>query len=472
MAGTTVDPEVETINVSPVKRFFISILTRDIEIVAAILDLVDNAVDSANELRPNQPLDGLRIEISTRNGEFTIVDNCKGITLKAAREYAFRLGRPDEVESSPTSIGQFGVGLKRALFKLGGAFEVDSSTSDSHFSVQLDVKAWAKEANDWTIPLVNHAASEGRFPPAGTRIRVTDLSDDVKKFFADSGRIGQLRDELKSKHRVSIERGLVISLNGDSLERTPTMLAVDASDEKRMYPLIQKFQLQSADGKPIDVEIYAGVSKKAETNEDAEPEDVSTGSEDAGWYVFGNERLLLAADQTLLTGWGGKGNLPRFHPQYDRFRGYVYMTAEDSIALPWNTTKTGVESSDPVWTSVRGEMIKAGRQVITLLNHLKLERRAVNGVQMEDPKRPNVPITSTLSSASSVSTTSLRNEKPRALSYVTPNPELSREVEGKRISYTVPVPDFVAASEILGTTKAVDIGRKTFDYFLESEATP
>lgn len=469
IASAEVDRVVD-VEVGPVKRFFIDILTRDIEIPAAVLDLVDNSVDSANAMFPEGDLSTLRIDVEADAEHFAISDNCAGITLHAAETYVFKMGRPENIGSSPSSIGQFGVGMKRALFKMGDEFIVDSSTGTSHFSVELVVSVWEK-MEEWTIPLRVHKSGTSGYPNSGTTIIISNLTEDVRGHFADPVRQNQLRDELRSKHRMAIERGLKIYFNGQLLPKTPTVLATSESNEApEIFPLIERFSLENEDGKTVRVEIYAGIHNSAATEEDAEPEDVTVGSAEAGWYVFGNDRLLLAADKTWLTGWGGTGNLPLYHNQYARFRGFVYMWAEDSIALPWNTTKTGVESSDPVWTRVRGEMITAGKQVITLLNLLKIERRALNTIDTGTSPELYVPITQALGRSKLKSTAALREYSPRALFYVTPNNELGRLMDGKRISYSVTLRDFKSASELLGSTKAAEIGRRTFEYFLDCES--
>ncbi|WP_166548793.1 ATP-binding protein [Agromyces luteolus] len=451
------------------KRFFIDILTRDIEINAAILDLVDNSVDSAHAMRPNGDFDGLRVDIEAVPERFAISDNCGGISLDAATEYVFRMGRPEDAPGLDSSIGQFGVGMKRALFKLGDAFVVDSSTGASHFTVELDVRNWEDIPDDWNMDLAVHGPGERGYPPNGTTIFVEPLTPDVSAVFGDMVRMNQLRDELRSKHRMAIERGLVLTLNGAELPKTPTVLSVAARSAADLHPLVERFSLTDDEGRTIDVEIYAGVYSRTDADEDAEPEDVATGSAEAGWYVFGNDRLLLAADKTWLTGWGGAGNLPLFHNQYARFRGFVYMTAADSVALPWNTTKTGVENSDPVWLKVRGEMIKAGKVVISVLNDLKLERRALN-TAAEELTPDAVPITAVLDSAKPVSVAELKTVDARPLSIVSANDRLSEKARGKRITYMVNDDEFDQAAELLGVTKAVDVGRGTFGYFMAHES--
>ena len=56
--------------------------------------------------------------------------------MDIARKYAFCFGQPEDLAPGPWSIGQFGVGMKRALFKLGGWFRVESVANDSRFVLE------------------------------------------------------------------------------------------------------------------------------------------------------------------------------------------------------------------------------------------------------------------------------------------------------------------------------------------------
>src|SRR5665213_730074 len=102
----------DEIDAAPTKALFVDMLTRDIDIDHAVLDLIDNCIDGARNLRPgaNANLAGLEIRISLDADDFTIVDNCGGISPEVARSYAFRFGRPANAPGTPHSIGRFGVG--------------------------------------------------------------------------------------------------------------------------------------------------------------------------------------------------------------------------------------------------------------------------------------------------------------------------------------------------------------------------
>src|SRR4051812_11647757 len=105
------DKPIPQVDASPTKEFFIEMLTRDIELVPAITDLVDNCVDGARRLRTSDDYNGLFVRLVVEPSQFIIADNCGGIDLDLAEKYAFRFGRASGMERTDRSIGQFGVGM-------------------------------------------------------------------------------------------------------------------------------------------------------------------------------------------------------------------------------------------------------------------------------------------------------------------------------------------------------------------------
>jgi len=458
---------VQTISVdaSPVKRFFIDIITRDIGLMAAILDLVDNAVDSARGLRDNGDLSGLRVGIALTSEHFSIQDNCSGIDPNSARDFVFRMGRPDDVEASPGSIGQFGVGLKRALFKLGRIFEIKSSTRKNSLSINLDVDKWVV-TDDWSFPMV---VEEGGASVAGTAIVVRRLNSLAAEAFTRHTFLEELREELRSRHRLAVGNGLQISLNDVPVAQAESSVAASSL----MAPAIRSFTIENHGAGPISVRIVAGVSStlSGDIDEDGEPEAQSKAASDAGWLVFGNNRLLLASDKSSITGWGsGRNRMPQYHNQYSRFRGFVYLSSTDASAIPWNTMKTGVDSDSAAWDTIRDAMISAGREIITLLNFAKAERQS--GVigstpildALRDARAKDVREAVSEAEASySMSITELRGGVVVAAYYPSPGP--SAEVNLKKIQYRVGAEAFDEIVEATGNSNAAEIGRLSFDEY-------
>src|SRR5207244_2519970 len=90
---------------SPTKQFFVSMLTRDITLADAILDLVDNCLDGAMRLADGKYVNYAKhfVRIALTNDYFLIEDNCGGIPRAVAKNYAFKMGRePDDERDSET----------------------------------------------------------------------------------------------------------------------------------------------------------------------------------------------------------------------------------------------------------------------------------------------------------------------------------------------------------------------------------
>ena len=316
-----VNPDV--INASPTKDFFISMLVRDLSLRDAIGDLVDNSVDSARTVVRGDSYEGIRIDIILSKEKFSIVDNCGGISVSTAREYAFRFGRPAKFGGVKGSIGQFGIGMKRALFKIGRQINVKSISDDSSFEIDLDVDSWAQNEKVWDFEFKSYKEDQSNARSLrGTSITVLKLKDDVLNDFDTNNFVKKLALELEFEHLYPLSKGLVITVNGSKLKRRSLELLT--SDEIRPAYFEHTFT-DSA-----QVRIWAGIGDSI--------------LEEGGWYIFGNSRLILGPEQTEITGWtGGRGTDggPKYHGQYQRFRGYVFFEADNAGLLPWNTSKNG-----------------------------------------------------------------------------------------------------------------------------------
>ena len=431
------------IDASPTKEFFIEMLTRDIELIPAITDLVDNCVDGARRLRKDGPYTDLFVRLTVKPTEFKIVNNCGGIDLDTAVKYAFRFGRPAKMQRTLHSIGEFGVGMKRALFKLGTKFTIELTAARSKFVLDVDVAAWSKEES-WKLPLKNATTSDKATPLSkrGTTITVEPLHPSIAAELALETFQSRLRDELERAHQDGIARGLTITLNRTPVHVNPSML-LQSGD---IRPAVREFSLNGAADK-VDVKLYCGVAESS--------------PRDAGWYVFCNGRLVMEADQSSVTGWGARDGqaIPSYHNQFATFRGYVFMESDDAGRLPWNTTKTGVNADSEVFRNVRQEMLQVMRPVIDFLNRLDDEK------DREESEGPG-PLTVAVEAAKAVP---LARTTPSAL-FVSPEPKPKPKLKKTgRIQYDRPVSQIAAAKEVLGVSTYIEVGERTFDYFYEAE---
>jgi len=215
----TARDESRLLQADPTKEFFVFMLTRDIDLDDAVTDLIDNSVDGARRLRAGGHFNGLTVAVTAQQDMFRIADNCGGIEVDIARNYAFRFGRASGTPTTAHSIGQFGVGMKRGLFKIGRNFRIESTSERSRFTVGVNIEEWQTH-DRWAFLIDDLEEPDSPFPPErrGTIIEVTNLREDAASQFGLENFQSRLAREIEAKHRRSMLKGLTISLNGVQLK--------------------------------------------------------------------------------------------------------------------------------------------------------------------------------------------------------------------------------------------------------------
>jgi len=431
------------IDAAPTKSFFVYMLTKDIPLEQAVLDLVDNSVDGAKRMNAKS-LDGRSVNITISATEFRILDNCGGFNKEAARNYAFRFGRPPDSPATPHSIGQFGVGMKRALFKFGNRFVVRSATPEEEWAVDVDVAEWVQDADDWHFSWsefgTNHDVS-GANP--GTDIVVDSLRAEVASRFATQQFENSIIGLIKSKHRQFIAGGLSISVNEKHIDATNLYLLL----ENDLRPGVDNINFGSG-AKSVKTRIVVGLGPSS--------------PREAGWYVICNGRVILEADRRDRTGWGlieegaDRVVIPSYHNQFARFRGIVSFDSKDSAQLPWNTTKTDVDDGHPVWQKTFQRMTEMMRPVITFLNELDkdIDEHTREGSALYDF------VNSAAKSSADVHTKKADFRAPKRDS-------VKKRVPTVKIQYSRPVRDVELLEKELNVSSAKAVGESTFDTVLK-----
>lgn len=457
---------VTTVKGSPTKLFFIDMLTRDITVSDAIGDLVDNAVDAARKIiYKNESskydlfslkYDNTKITVDFDETKFVILDNAGGIPIEIAREYAFRFGRPEEFDGTPGSIGQFGIGMKRAFFKLGKTIEIESSTEqDGYFKIRIDVDDW-KKAESWDFQ-IHEIKNEYAFETGyGTKITIMNLYDSTKALFKDEVFLNSLIQEIGIENWYNTSKGMKIFINSIPLISKDLSLLEDPGVGLTIARWQHNYKEEN-----VDVRIVCGIGPKNK-------------KEDGGWYIFCNDRLILAADQTATTGWSGGGRKvkggPEYHSQYERFRGFVFFESEKPSNFPWNTAKTGLNSEHPLYISVKEKMISMMHDVNAFLNKIKSERDG----QGRGKNQPLSPTEQKLDKAialplKDVVTRTLTKTKFSAPETAPPQKK-SKAENAVNICYEVSVDQFNVVAKYLNLEDAKQVGIQTFNYFIENEA--
>lgn len=430
---------------SPTKSLFLDALTSDIELADAVNDLVDNSVDGARRHKINGDYSGLEARIGFDKNHFEIQDNCGGIDLDTAEKVLFSLGRPAAYKSTPGQIGRFGIGMKRDLFMMGNEITVKSATNNSRFQIDIDLAEWAKRPDDWDFKFSKYEKNVVVNPDEiGTKITVKNLRSPVAHEFSLPLFIETLVGTLQKKQKQALQHGLAILVGTTRLTSQPYKLKYL---ENHIEPALfgREFNGKSD---PLLVKIIAGIDESRPT--------------EAGWYVSCNGRFVLVADQSPKTVWGEEGGklIPKMHHQFARFRGYVFFECQDPIRLPWNSTKTGINTDSNIYREVRGLMVSTTRPIIDFLNKLDAEKDL-------DER----PLEKAVEQAESRPVTALL-ESQKLLNNNFTYKGLKGDFDPDqpiRISYVKPLGEVQKARKKLGVETNRDVGLRTFEYYLAHE---
>ena len=423
----------------PTKSLILDALTADIELADAIVDLIDNSVDGIQRVPTDQrKWNDYVIDVKFDAKRFEIVDNCGGIDAATARDYAFRFGRPKGRSPEPGLLGIYGVGMKRAIFKMGDKFSVASSTAQSRFKIDQDLKTWRSDDEDWTFPFAKF--DEHVTVPKdeiGTEIVIKELFPEIAEEFKDPQFESNLLKKAAKAHRKRLAEGLRLNINNTPLQAAGFQLL--NSDQIRSAFWSHKY---NGKAEPVHVHLYAGV---AESN-----------PKEAGWYVFCNGRMVVEADQTSRTVWGETGDvsIPKIHNQFARFRGYAFFDCNDQQRLPWTSTKSGINASSPIYRAVRQKMVETTRPVITFLNDLDREKDAES-----QPRHTAVRAAKTYAL--------IELQGPNASFAYSGARGIGTEIA--RISYQRPKDRVDRAKKELGVGSNKEVGQETFDYWYRYE---
>lgn len=98
-------------------------------------------------------------------------------------------------------------------------------------------------------------------------------------------------------------------------------------------------------------------------------------SEEAGWTIVCNDRVVVYCDKTYLTGWG-ENAIPRFHVQFIGIAGIVEFRSKDSRKLPITTTKRGIDASSDLFLYVKNFMREGLKQFTSYVNKWRVDLAA------------------------------------------------------------------------------------------------
>lgn len=359
---------------TPTKQFFVSMLTRDISLDDAILDLLDNCLDGAMRIADGETVDYGQhvVKIKIAKDQFSIEDNCGGIPRDVAINYAFKMGRePDDVRDSDSeTIGMYGVGMKRAIFKMGRESIVRTRHGDDTFEVPI-TSQWL-EAKNWDpLPINEPTEADETLAEPGTTIVVKELYDGVSRHFGNEAFVERVRKAISEHFTMFLQWGLKVELNGKRVDPVRVeVLVSNREDGPAPYVFRKKI-----DGVVVSITVGRNLNRGLGSDDDDDAGfERDRSSPTAGWTVLCNDRAVIVGDKTRLTGWGD--GIPLYHPQFAIITGIIEFRSKHAERLPVTTTKRALDTSSNVWLESLVKMKEGMRVWIDYTNQWKNQAEA------------------------------------------------------------------------------------------------
>lgn len=433
--------------------------TRDISLEDCILDLIDNSIDSVirtrqinvsstilipitsgSTPRKKSALPTVTIEISPT--KFRISDNCGGISRSLALSEVFTFGHGELPLGS--QLGVYGIGLKRAMFKLGSNILVESRTKTEGFRADIDLDDWASpgKENDWTFPITFIDGTK-KSDTAGTVIEITNLRPEVRAIIASGMLDKRLSDLVAKTYCLFLENHVRIEIDKTVVHP----ISIPLSRSENIKPAVEKLE-KKVEGSRVTTTLLCGLATRDGNK--------TWSDEWAGWYVMCNGRIVVAADKTDLTGWG-TGAMPMFHSKHRGFIGIAFFHSENPRLLPWTTTKRGLNRESSIYLEARNKMALVSRPILNFLN------RMYPGDLTEEPTERSL--------VSQLRATDIRQiaiQQPKPFSVVTRDIPVKKTM---RVQFDARKSDIEKIRKHLKrpSMSGAEVGQFTLDYYVKTE---
>jgi hypothetical protein len=275
-----------------------------------------------------------------------VTDNAGGVA-KEDLELLVAPGASGSV-ASRHSIGNFGVGGKRAGIALGQLVEIRTRFGNGP-TYGLEISDdWLGQDDTWEI-----MAFEANEIEAGTtEVRISK----VRQGF-DLNSISDLEHILSETYAKLVGRNCQIQLNGKAVLRTEFD---HWAYPKGFEPVSStyKFSPDEDSKHNVAVKITAGLIS------DRDPVE-----ENYGVYFYCNKRLILAHEKSAQVGYykGGAG-VP--HPDASLCRVIVELDGPPEM-MPWTSNKSGINWSHPTFSQLQSQIIELTKKFTTISRRMK-----------------------------------------------------------------------------------------------------
>ncbi|MBL1430900.1 MAG: ATP-binding protein [Robiginitomaculum sp.] len=367
---------------SPNKVFVIDTFTRDASVEECIFDLIDNSIDAARNKLDNDgklALDddglvddysGIEIIVSIDQNKVSVSDNCSGMSPKDIEDGILRFGRPSNAKYS---IGLYGIGLNRAIYKLGEKTKLSSETIKNRSIVDINMRTYRDDNDEWLIP----AQASTLTGITGSTIEISEPNNEIEHILGDPFFISNLIKESSVRYSSFIQKGLYLRIDNARVNAKLVETRVDGP----LKPLTKNYTASNG----VRVRIRAGQHDlhRFTIEPDFDKEQNKSIIDDFGWSIICNDRVVIHSNKEQKTGWEAI-----WHSEFNGFVGTVEFIAEDGRKLPWTTAKSDLNISNTAYQEALLDMRRFTREWRTFGNKVKKMRLAKDVLVAPPPKKP------------------------------------------------------------------------------------
>lgn len=323
----------KTLDATPEKRIFLSIIS-EYDLKRSVCELIDNAIDLWSK---NKRVDlEVRIIADDRQQTFSIEDNAGGIE-ESKLDHVVSPGKTSN-DTHDDVIGYFGVGSKRAVIALAENIAIHSRfENEKSFTVKFD-DDWITHDSSWRL---SYAESTKQLTPYTTLIELSRLRIHITE-----SEISDLKKHLSEVYSKFLGRGAVIKVNGEKID------AINFDDQwsypPKLYPTKFSAQIPIEDRK-VDVEILSGL-----IDHPGDPDN------SYGVFMYCNGRLIARGLTDFSVGFSS-GMIGNPHYNISLVRTIVNIKGQ-SRDMPWDSSKSGINSKHPVFQALRQSIIDATKR--------------------------------------------------------------------------------------------------------------
>ncbi|MBY8286718.1 ATP-binding protein [Vibrio fluvialis] len=377
------------INTGIEPSFLAETLTTDIELTDALFDLIDNSIDAARDqilLQDNLKSDsyglpadysGYHIRLRFSANSITIKDNCAGFDEDTLTNSAFITGKRSNHQFG---IGHYGLGLKRALLKVGSRFGLVTDNGVARYRAIFNSSSFSgSEKNQ--IPARRYPTKSKPF----SLFTVSDLFADIRYQIADPAWFDYAKNKLGVRYGIFIQKGLQITIvNSTSDGRVIHRVESSIPNVRKGKPLTPFSDRMNIDG--LDVYFNVGVHEKYKFAGEEDHDTKKNGliSEAYGLYFISNDRVIVDASTDKKHGF-----TTSWHNEYSGFICLIRMIGNDPGKLPWNTAKTELKLGSSAFIRIREKVEQVAKEYRsrskTLINIWK-DIRNDSSIEMDERK--------------------------------------------------------------------------------------